>query len=97
MAMLADIFTAFPRFWPGTFIEASHVRCPTVTRASDFPAFGRGTFIAILSMNREVSHGLRSLGLEINLVSRPGLFSLKLEDTLDASPYSEGLLSATGA
>ncbi len=31
----------FPRFRAGTFIEASHVRCPTVTRASDFPALGR--------------------------------------------------------
>ena len=32
----------FPRFRAETFIEASHARCPTVTRASDFPAFGRG-------------------------------------------------------
>ena len=32
----------FPRFRAGTFIEASHVRCPTVTRASDFPAFEWG-------------------------------------------------------
>lgn len=38
-----------------------------------------GDFITILDVNREVSHGLRSLGLEINLFSRPGLFSLKHE------------------
>ena len=52
----------------------------------NFSAFGRGTFIAILSMNWEVSHGLRSLGLEINLVSRPGLFSLKHEDGVETAP-----------
>ena len=56
-----------------------------------------GIFIAILSVNREVSRGLRSPVLETALDSRMGLFSLKLEDTLDASPYSEALLSATGA
>ena len=36
-------------------------------------------FIAILSMNREVSRGLRSPVLETTLVSRTGLFSLKHE------------------
>ena len=42
-----------------------------------FSTVGWGIFIAILSMNREISRGLRSPGLETTLVSRPGLFSLK--------------------
>lgn len=51
-----------------------------------FSAFGRGIFIAILGMNREVSRGLRSLVLETNLVSRTRLFSLKHEDGLEPAP-----------
>ena len=48
-----------------------------------------GILVAVLNMNREVSRGLRSLGLEINLVSRPGLFSLKHEDGVEAAPAAD--------
>lgn len=48
-----------------------------------------GTFIAILSMNREVSRGLRSPVLETTLVFRMGLFSFEHEDGLDAAPAAD--------
>lgn len=48
-----------------------------------------GIFIAILSLNREVSRGLRSPVLETTLVSRTGLFSLKHEDVLDTVPAAD--------
>lgn len=44
----------------------------------NFSTFG-GIFIAILSMNWEVSRGLRSPVLETTLVSRTGLFSIKMK------------------
>lgn len=56
----------------------------------NFPAFGQGIFIAILSMTREVSHGLRSPVLETALVSRTGLFSLNHKDGLDLLRISHG-------
>ena len=48
-----------------------------------------GDFVTTLDVNREVSRGLRSPGLETNPVSRPGLFSLKHEDGLDAVPTAD--------
>ena len=54
-----------------------------------FSAFGRGIFIAILGMNREVSRGVRNPGLETRLVSKPGPFSLKHEYGLDAVPTAD--------
>lgn len=87
MAMLADIFTAFPRFWSGTFIEAlrgSHES----PRQKPFPCLRVGIFLAILSMNREVSRGLHSPVLETSLVSRTGLFSLKHENGLGLLRFS---------
>ena len=37
----------FPRLWAGTFIEAVLVSDHRVELVFDFPAFGRGTFIAV--------------------------------------------------
>lgn len=48
-----------------------------------------GIFITILSMNREVSRGLRSPVLEIALVSRTGLFSLNMKMRLDVAPTAD--------
>lgn len=48
-----------------------------------------GIFVAVLNANWEASRGLRSLGLEINLVSRPGLFSLKHEDGVETAPAAD--------
>ena len=44
MAMLADIFTAFPRFWSGTFIEVLTVLAP-LSSIYPFPRLWAGTFI----------------------------------------------------
>lgn len=88
MAMLADIFTAFPRLRVGTFIEAM-LRSGLGSTTALFPHLRAGIFVVILNANREVSRGLRSPGLETNPVSRPGLFSLKHEDGLDAVPTAD--------
>lgn len=56
-----------------------------------------GIFIAILSMNREVSRGLRCPVLETTLVSRTGLFSLKHEDTLDTAPTADTYCQPSGS
>ena len=66
----------------GTFIEASlrpSARSPGV-RIS--PSSG-GDFVMTLDVNREVSCGLSSPGLETTLVSRTGLFSLNMKMGLD--------------
>ena len=56
---------------------------------AQFPRLRAGIFIAIPSMNREVSCGLRSPGLETTLVSKPGLFSLKHEDGVETAPAAD--------
>lgn len=48
-----------------------------------------GDFVTTLDVNREVSRGLCSPGLETNPVSRPGLFFSKHEDTLYVPPTAD--------
>ena len=62
-----------------------------------FPRLRVGIFVAILNMNREVSRGLRSPGLETTLVSRLGLFSLKHEDRLNAAPATDSSCLLSGS
>ena len=83
----------FPAFGRGLSLRLV-LACCNRHREGDFSAFGRGIFIAILGMNREVSRGLRSPGLETTLVSRPGLFSLKHEDGARRGTYCGFLMAA---
>ena len=78
----------FLHFRMGTFIEAwcSRMALPSLRPLLRLRV---GIFIAILSLNREVSRGLRSPVLETTLVSRTGLFSLKHEDVLDTVPAAD--------
>lgn len=62
-----------------------------------FSAFGWGICIAILGMNREASRGLRSLVLEVNSVSRTGLFVLKGERRVRGVTYCGFLMAAIWA
>ena len=70
----------------GTFIEGG---VADRRHRQQFPLLRVRIFVAVLKANWEASRGLRSLGLENNLVSRPRLFSLKHEDGLETAPATD--------